>query len=31
MSVITRRGYTGRGLGRASYVEAPPEWRATTV
>ncbi len=31
MTVLTRRGYTGRGLGRASYVEAPPEWRATTV
>ncbi|WP_158009681.1 ATP/GTP-binding protein [Carbonactinospora thermoautotrophica] len=25
------RGYPGRGGGRASYVEAPPEWRGTTV
>lgn len=25
------RGYAGRGGGRASYVEAPPEWRGTTV
>ncbi len=31
MSVLTRKGYTGRNLGRASYLEAPPEWRATTV
>lgn len=31
MTVLTRRGYTGRGLGKASWVEAPPEWRATTV
>ena len=27
----TPRGYPGRGGGRVSYVEAPPEWRATTV
>ncbi len=25
------RGYRGPGRGRVSYVEAPPEWRATTV
>lgn len=25
------RGFTSRGGGRASYVEAPPEWRGTTV
>ncbi len=25
------RGFRGRGNGRVSYVEAPPEWRATTV
>lgn len=25
------RGYTGRGQGAAAYVEAPPEWRGTTV
>ncbi|WP_181019988.1 ATP/GTP-binding protein [Nonomuraea typhae] len=25
------RGYPGRGGGRASYVEAPPEWRGTSV
>ena len=25
------RGYRGPGAGRVSYVEAPPEWRATTV
>jgi hypothetical protein len=25
------RGFAGRGGGRASYVEAPPEWRGTTV
>ncbi|WP_196792331.1 hypothetical protein [Motilibacter deserti] len=28
---LTARGFAGRGLGRASYVEAPPEWRGTTV
>ena len=25
------RGFPGRGRGRVSYVDAPPEWRATTV
>jgi hypothetical protein len=25
------RGFSGRGGGRASYVETPPEWRGTTV
>ena len=25
------RGFAGPGLGRASYVEAPPEWRGTSV
>ncbi|MEV5326683.1 ATP/GTP-binding protein [Nonomuraea sp. N2-4H] len=25
------RGYAGRGGGRVPYVEAPPEWRGTTV
>ncbi|GAA4136033.1 ATP/GTP-binding protein [Actinomadura keratinilytica] len=25
------RGFAGRGGGRAGYVEAPPEWRGTTV
>ncbi len=25
------RGLSGRGLGRTSYVEAPPEWRGTSV
>jgi hypothetical protein len=25
------RGYLGRGGGRVAYVEAPPEWRGTTV
>ncbi|POM25753.1 AAA-like domain protein [Actinomadura rubteroloni] len=25
------RGFAGRGGGRSSYVEAPPEWRGTTV
>ncbi|MGI5224371.1 ATP/GTP-binding protein [Actinoallomurus sp. CA-142502] len=25
------RGFTGRGGGRASFVEMPPEWRGTTV
>lgn len=25
------RGFGGRGGGRSSYVEAPPEWRGTTV
>ncbi|GAA2148867.1 ATP/GTP-binding protein [Actinomadura napierensis] len=25
------RGFTGKGGGRVSYVEAPPEWRGTTV
>ncbi len=28
---MTGRGLRGRGRGRVSYVEAPPEWRATTV
>jgi len=28
---LTGRGLRGRGRGRVSYVEAPPEWRATTV
>jgi hypothetical protein len=28
---LTPRGYRGPGGGRVSYVEAPPEWRATTV
>ncbi len=28
---LTGRGVRGRGRGRVSYVEAPPEWRATTV
>jgi hypothetical protein len=28
---LSPRGYRGRGNGRASYVEAPPEWRGTTV
>jgi hypothetical protein len=28
---LTARGYAGRGLGRASYVEAPREYRGTTV
>jgi len=31
VTVLTRKGYTGRNLGRACYLEAPPEWRATTV
>jgi hypothetical protein len=31
MAVLTRRGYTGAGGGRASLVTAPPEWRATSV
>ncbi len=31
MTTLTRKGYTGRNLGRASFLEAPPEWRATTV
>ena len=25
------RGFRGPGNGRVSYVESPPEWRATTV
>jgi len=29
--VLTPRGFRGPGLGRVSYVEAPPEWRATSV
>ncbi len=28
---LTGRGLRGRGRGRVSYVEAPPEWRGTTV
>lgn len=28
---LTARGYRGPGGGRASYVEAPPEWRGTSV
>jgi hypothetical protein len=28
---LSPRGYRGPGNGRASYVEAPPEWRGTTV
>ena len=28
---LSPRGYRGRGNGRVSYVEAPPEWRGTTV
>ena len=28
---LTSRGLRGRGRGRVSYVEAPPEWRGTTV
>jgi hypothetical protein len=31
MPTLTPRGFRGRGHGRVSYVEAPPEWRATTV
>jgi len=31
MAALTPRGYRGPGGGRVSYVEAPPEWRATTV
>jgi hypothetical protein len=30
-SPLSPRGYRGRGNGRVSYVEAPPEWRGTTV
>jgi len=30
-AVLTPRGFKGPGRGRASYVEAPPEWRGTTV
>ncbi len=28
---LSPRGYRGPGNGRVSYVEVPPEWRATTV
>ena len=28
---LTARGYRGRGGGKASYIEAPTEWRGTTV
>ena len=28
---LSPRGYRGPGNGRVSYVEAPPEWRGTTV
>ncbi|BEP13851.1 ATPase [Acidothermaceae bacterium B102] len=28
---MSPRGYRGKGNGRVSYVEAPPEWRGTTV
>lgn len=27
----TGRGWTGRGAGASTYVQAPPEWRGTTV
>lgn len=31
MATLTPRGFRGRGLGKASYIEAPAEWRGTTV
>ena len=30
-ATLSPRGYRGPGNGRVSYIEAPPEWRATTV